>query len=271
MSAPIGSTDRDAQFDLDQRLSVASLHGEATEVRELLLKGACPSAFGSASVQMAAERGNAECLALLLAGSLPVDDCSRALASAARGGHADCVKLLIPVASPSAHDFQAIRLAAEAGDAECVKLLIPSALGGGPQATIPALLAAASNGHPDCLRLLAASSSAPRDALLAALGLAACFGHESCAIILLPLSGSLLGSASPLDIALRGGHVGIVSAMLAHEPGIAPLLCKPKNLARARRGGHRELALLLASLAESQSLAGSCPPAPASLLPSPRL
>lgn len=268
---PLAALGRDAQLLLDQRLADASGEGLAQEALALLSAGANAAASGALAVQKASAHGHVECLGLLISRPLSVKDCSQALASAAHAGHAECVMMLIPLADPSTRGFRAMLLAAESGHAKCVELLAPFCFGAGPQAFIPSLLAAASTGHADCLMILAPALPASSEAIMTALSLACCFGHEACAKVLLPFAGGLLGSDSPLHIALRGGRAGIVSAMLARDLRIAAILREPKILARAKREGHQELALLLGSLAESQALSEASAPASTRSKSSPRL
>lgn len=182
---------------------------------------------------------------------------------------AGVASLLAQGADPHASDFTALRLAAHHGHVECLRLLIP--VSGLAAAAFQCVRVAARGGHAECVRLLVFASG-PTDTYTKALHQAAINGCDECVKLLIPVSSPLVEILGALISTASNGHASTLSIMFAHEPRLLELLDLPSLLATAKANRHGELAVLLSSIIERQSLSAHVPePAPSLSPPPPRL
>ena len=193
---------------------------------------------------------------LLAVGADPCNNNSEPLAWAANNGHAECVKLLIPVSDPKAESYPALRWASKNGQAECVKLLIPVC---DPKANSSmALLYGAQSGQAECVKLLIPVSD-PKAYNSRALRYSAMNGHAECVKLLTPTSDPLIEIKGLVGDAISSGNPAILSIMIAHEPRLLKLMNLPSLLEEAMAQKHAELAHLLSSIIEGQSISAHLP------------
>ena len=211
---------------LDRQLLKCARTGDAEGVESLLAQGADPCQNNSEPLVSAANNGHAECVKLLIPVSDPKAKSSLALRWASYNGHPECVKLLIPVSDPMAESSYALRWAAENGHADCVKLLIPVS---DPKHNHRALQMAIDYANPDCAKLL------------------------------IPASGPFLKRKKIRASVLSSGDADILSLMLAAEPLFLTGLDRPRCRDAVMARGHVEMAALLSSVIEQESLAAHIP------------
>lgn len=216
-----------SNIDLNQKLCDCAKSGDHLGVAGLLFLGADARAHSSKALCEAAGNGHHECVKLLIPASNPNDNDSVALRWAACNGYAECVKLLIPVACLNSNS-KALGIAVRFGRAECVKLLIP--------------VSDPNDIHQNF-----------QDAID--------YRNIECATLLVPAKGPLLNRKKSLAFAILHGSADLVSLMLACDPLIFAGRNTPLLRDAALANGHADLALLLSSIIEQETLLADLPPA----------
>lgn len=266
MTMPNDFSSRD---ELNSRLSLAAMLGDASALILLLSQGADPKAEDSEALFFAASHGHASCVELLIPFSDPTANESYALGRAARNGHAKCVELLTPFPhSKDAMGFALVR-ASESGSADCIRLLLSQPFS--MDEASRSIHFAARNGHAECVKILLPASDPAADHS-DALNEAASNGYAECVALLLSPT-ALVKNPRPFYSAIDAGHASVVALMLASEPSLAELVDFDQACSHAVALGRHELAATLLSFSESRSISASADVAAGSLrpMPSPRL
>lgn len=253
---------------LNNQLVNCAAAGDLPGVASLLSQGADPQHEKSLALSMAARNGCHECAKLLIPVSNPADGFS-ALAMAASRGRLECVLLLLPFSDAKSDFSSALLLAVEAGYIECARALIP-ALSPNTDCS-EALVFAAFYGLAEFVELLIPISD-PKANDSRALRRAAIHGNDACVKLLLPVSAPLVEMLSFVGDVVDLGLASTFSIMIDHEPPLLSLLDLPALLGLAVANHHFELARLLSSLAERQSISEHLtPPTPPGGFTAPRL
>ena len=114
-----------------------------------------------------------------------------------------------------------------------------------------ALVWAASNGHAECVKLLASANASPEDAS-DALGRAAMYGHADCIESLIPVCDPKARNSQALRYCAQNGHAECVRLLLPHSD---PQAVGPEGLgaaAAAVDAGHPDIATLIGYLLATQ-------------------
>lgn len=161
---------------------------------------------------------------------------------------------------------QKLIVAAADGNGEAVARLLDH--GADPLANGScALFWAACNGHANCVKLLAPLCPKARNS--ATLGVAIDQGQVESFKLLIPWSSPLIEIEAAPQAALDAGHAGILSAMLACEPRILDKINLSLATKAAIAKGQIQLAALLLSIVEHESIAASSATSSASRLLAP--
>ena len=213
-------TDSDSDdYSAGWELIVASQHGRAATVSELLQAGTLPDEerdeSGATALWNAAWQGRARCTSLLLQAGADANaarhDQATPLYMACQEDHPECMKLLL---SAGAHPdtpvdgmgLTPLKLAAELGHAACLGLLLEAgAHADGLPGFSPPIWAAAQghgqqsgeDGHVRCIQLLLeAGAAADLGPECSPLAKACSMGRAKCAKLLLEAGASVDGTAS---------------------------------------------------------------------------